>query len=153
VPDGRFMPDSWLAILFNPSFPYRFVHTVTAAYLTTAMIVGAVGAWRLLRDPLNANARLMFSMAMWTAALRQAGLLAQPGNAQLHMSDRLDIVMAACAPLEPPDRSAFLVMLASRLRGVDVLGDGLIARTCREVQAQFWRAPDLARAAGTSKYR
>jgi cytochrome d ubiquinol oxidase subunit I len=67
--DGRFMPDSWLAIVFNPSFPYRFVHTVTAAYLTTAMIVGAVGAWHLLRDSRNANARLMFSMAMWMAAI------------------------------------------------------------------------------------
>jgi cytochrome d ubiquinol oxidase subunit I len=30
-------------VIFNPSFPYRFAHTVTAAYLTTAMIVGAVG--------------------------------------------------------------------------------------------------------------
>jgi cytochrome bd ubiquinol oxidase subunit I len=69
APDGRFMPESWLAIVFNPSFPYRFVHTVTAAYLTTAMIVGAVGAWHLLRDSLNANARVMFSMAMWMATL------------------------------------------------------------------------------------
>ena len=66
-PDGRFMPESWLAIIFNPSFPFRFAHTVTAAYLTTAMIVGAVGAWHLLRDRRNPRARLMFSMAMWMA--------------------------------------------------------------------------------------
>jgi cytochrome d ubiquinol oxidase subunit I len=69
APDGRFMPESWLAIIFNPSFPYRFLHTVMAAYLTTAMIVGAVGAWHLLRDNLNSNARVMFSMAMWMATL------------------------------------------------------------------------------------
>ncbi|ABE64728.1 cytochrome bd ubiquinol oxidase, subunit I (plasmid) [Nitrobacter hamburgensis X14] len=69
APDGRFMPESWFAIVFNPSFPFRFAHTVTAAYLTTALIVGAVGAWHLLRDSHNANARLMFSMAMWIAAL------------------------------------------------------------------------------------
>lgn len=69
APDGRFMPESWLAIVFNPSFPFRFAHTVTAAYLTTALIVGAVGAWHLLRDAHNANARLMFSMAMWMATL------------------------------------------------------------------------------------
>ncbi|WP_426954515.1 cytochrome ubiquinol oxidase subunit I [Muricoccus radiodurans] len=49
-PDGRFLPESWLAIIFNPSFPYRFTHTVTGAYLTTALIVGAVGAWHLLRE-------------------------------------------------------------------------------------------------------
>jgi cytochrome d ubiquinol oxidase subunit I len=68
-PDGRFMPESWTAIVFSASFPYRFAHTVTAAYLTTAMIVGAVGAWHLLRDAANPRARLMFSMAMWMAAL------------------------------------------------------------------------------------
>src|SRR3978361_1050356 len=36
-PDGRFAPADWWAIVFNPSFPYRFAHTVTGAYLTTAM--------------------------------------------------------------------------------------------------------------------
>ena len=67
--------------------------------------------------------------------------------------DQLDIVMAACAPLEPPDRSAFLLLLASRLRGLETIGDGLIAKTCRELQAQFWHPPDLSRAAGASKWR
>ena len=68
-PDGRFVPVDWWAIIFNPSFPFRYAHTVTGAYLTTAMIVGAVGAWHLLRDQMNPRARLMFSMAMWMAAL------------------------------------------------------------------------------------
>jgi len=68
--DGRFLPGpSWLAIIFNPSFPYRLVHTVTAAYLTTALVVGAVGAWHLLRDRTSPHARKMFSMAMWMAAI------------------------------------------------------------------------------------
>ena len=67
--DGIAWPDDWLAIVFNPSFPYRLVHTVIAAYLTTAMIVGGVGAWHLLRDRANLHARKMFSMAMWMAAL------------------------------------------------------------------------------------
>jgi cytochrome d ubiquinol oxidase subunit I len=68
--DGRFLPGpSWIDIIFNPSFPYRLVHTVIAAYLTTAFVVGAVGAWHLLRDKANPHARKMFSMAMWMAAL------------------------------------------------------------------------------------
>jgi len=67
---GQFVPSgSWLTIIFNPSFPYRFVHTVIAAYLTTSLAVGGVGAWHLLRDRNNAGARTMFSMAMWMAAL------------------------------------------------------------------------------------
>jgi cytochrome bd ubiquinol oxidase subunit I len=67
---GQFVPrGSWLAIIFNPSFPYRFVHTVIAAYLTTSLVVGGVGAWHLLKDRTNPAARTMFSMAMWMAAL------------------------------------------------------------------------------------
>src|SRR3954463_14011675 len=67
TPDGRFVPEDWWAIIFNPSFPYRLLHTVAATYLTTAMIVGAVGAFHLLRDATNARARVMLSMAMWMA--------------------------------------------------------------------------------------
>lgn len=68
--NGQFMPgESWFDIVFNPSFPYRLVHTVTAAYLTTAFVVGGVGAWHLLKDKANLHARKMFSMAMWMAAI------------------------------------------------------------------------------------
>ena len=68
--NGQFLPgESWPAIIFNPSFPYRLVHTVIAAYLTTAFVVGGVGAWHLLKDRANPGARKMFSMAMWMAAL------------------------------------------------------------------------------------
>jgi cytochrome d ubiquinol oxidase subunit I len=66
---GQFVPEDWLAIIFNPSFPYRLVHTVLAAFLTTAFAVGAVGALHLLRDNTNRGARIMFSMAMWMAAI------------------------------------------------------------------------------------
>lgn len=62
---GQFvMVDGWLSVIFNPSFPYRLVHTVMGAYLTTALVVGAVGAWHLLRDNNEPHARKMFAMAM-----------------------------------------------------------------------------------------
>ncbi|MBU3079222.1 cytochrome ubiquinol oxidase subunit I [Sphingomonas quercus] len=68
--DGQFVPaGSWLPIIFNPSFPYRLVHTVIAAYLTTALAVGGVGAWHLLKGRATPQVRRMFSMAMWMAAL------------------------------------------------------------------------------------
>src|SRR5262245_14807118 len=66
---GQFVPTDWWAVIFNPSFPYRLVHMVLAAYLTTAFAVGAVGAFHLLRDRANEGARIMFSMAMWMAAI------------------------------------------------------------------------------------
>ncbi|WP_336971939.1 cytochrome ubiquinol oxidase subunit I [Sphingobium aromaticiconvertens] len=67
---GQFVPaGSWLPIIFNPSFPYRLTHVVIAAYLTTSLVVAAVGAWHLLRDRSNPGARKMFSMAMWMVAI------------------------------------------------------------------------------------
>lgn len=62
---GQFVPEDWWLIVFNPSFPYRLVHMVLAAFLTTALVVGAVGALHLLRDKADDPARRMFSMAMW----------------------------------------------------------------------------------------
>jgi cytochrome d ubiquinol oxidase subunit I len=66
---GQFVAVDWLKLIFNPSFPYRLLHMVLAAYLTTALVVGAVGAWHLLRDQHLPGPRVMFSMAMWMAAL------------------------------------------------------------------------------------
>lgn len=66
---GQFVPEDWWAIVFNPSFPYRLLHMVLAAFLTTALVVGAVGGWHLLKDRTQKPARVMFSMAMWMAAL------------------------------------------------------------------------------------
>lgn len=69
-PQGQFVvAGSWAAVIFNPSFPYRLVHTVIAAYLTTSLVVGATGAWHLLKDRNDPHARKIFSMAMWMAAL------------------------------------------------------------------------------------
>ncbi len=72
--NGQFVPLDWLAIIFNPSMPYRLVHTVLGAYLTVAFVVGGVGAWHLLRERHHREGpsegtRIMFSMAMWMAAI------------------------------------------------------------------------------------
>src|SRR6476659_7389029 len=67
--EGQFVAADWFKVIFNPSFPYRLVHMVLAAYLTTALVVGAVGAWHLLHDRHLAGPRVMFSMAMWMATL------------------------------------------------------------------------------------
>jgi cytochrome d ubiquinol oxidase subunit I len=45
VIDGRYFPKDWFAIVFNPSLPYRLMHTVSAFYVTTAFVVLAVGAY------------------------------------------------------------------------------------------------------------
>jgi cytochrome d ubiquinol oxidase subunit I len=67
--NGQFLPLSWWAIIFNPSFPYRLFHTVVASFLATALVVGGVGGWHLLRGNATPQVKKMFSMAMWMAAL------------------------------------------------------------------------------------
>ena len=66
---GQFVPADWVSVIFNPSFPYRLVHMLLAAYLSTAFIVGGTGALHLLRDATLPASRIMFSMAMWMAAI------------------------------------------------------------------------------------
>lgn len=71
---GRFIPADWWAIVFNPSFPFRLVHMALAAFLCVAFAVGGVGAWHLLKARREGRApteavKVMFSMAMWMAAI------------------------------------------------------------------------------------
>jgi cytochrome bd ubiquinol oxidase subunit I len=63
--DGRIVPVDWLAVIFNPSFPYRLTHMVLAAFIATALMVGASAAWHLLRKRNDEPVRMMLSMALW----------------------------------------------------------------------------------------
>jgi cytochrome d ubiquinol oxidase subunit I len=63
--NGRVIPVDWIAIIFNPSFPYRLIHMVLAAYLATALIVVSAAAWQILKGNSNIGIRKMLSMGMW----------------------------------------------------------------------------------------
>ena len=63
------VPVDWFRVIFNPSFPYRLAHMTVAAFLATALFVGASGAWHLLRGNDNPRVRTMLSMAMWMLLL------------------------------------------------------------------------------------
>ncbi|MBI1216093.1 MAG: cytochrome ubiquinol oxidase subunit I [Alphaproteobacteria bacterium] len=65
--DGMLYPADWIKIIFNPSFPYRFAHMVTAAYLTTAFVVGGVGSFYLYCKRHVEQAKVMVGMAMLMA--------------------------------------------------------------------------------------
>jgi cytochrome d ubiquinol oxidase subunit I len=69
VINQRVVPVDWLKVIFNPSFPYRLAHMTVAAYLATALFVGASGAWHLLKRHDTPAIRTMFSMAMWLVLL------------------------------------------------------------------------------------
>jgi cytochrome d ubiquinol oxidase subunit I len=65
IVDGRAVPTDWIAVIFNPSFPYRLAHMSIAAFLATALFVVASAAWHLLRGNDNAPVKKMFVMGLW----------------------------------------------------------------------------------------
>jgi cytochrome bd ubiquinol oxidase subunit I len=69
IKDGIVHPVDWWAIVFNPSFPFRFAHMLTAAYLTTCFVVLAVGARYLLAGRHIEEARTMVRMGVGFAAI------------------------------------------------------------------------------------
>jgi len=76
---GQFVPEDWIEIIFNPSFPYRLTHMVLAAYISTALVIASVGAFHLLKmNKTNIGSEvqgsrqavcIMFSMALWIIAI------------------------------------------------------------------------------------
>jgi cytochrome bd ubiquinol oxidase subunit I len=69
IRNGIALPVDWVAIIFNPSFPYRLAHMLTAAYLTTSFVVLAVGARYLLAGRHIEEARTMVRMGVGFAAI------------------------------------------------------------------------------------
>jgi len=64
ITDGRFFPDDWWAVIFNPSFPYRYFHNVTAFYITTGFVVLGVGAYLMRSNRSGEEGRVMIRMAL-----------------------------------------------------------------------------------------
>jgi cytochrome d ubiquinol oxidase subunit I len=77
--EGAFHVISWWQVVFNPSFPYRFAHMVTAAFLTTAFVVAGVSAWHLLHERAVPHGEVGLSMAL--------GLITVLAPAQLVLGD------------------------------------------------------------------
>jgi cytochrome bd ubiquinol oxidase subunit I len=69
IVDGHFIPTSWMAAIFNPSFPYRLTHTVVAVYLTTAFTVIGVAAWFLRHGRHVDEAKVMIAMGVALASV------------------------------------------------------------------------------------
>ncbi len=69
VVDGQLIAGDWLAVIFNPSFPYRFTHMMLAAGLTSAFVVTGLSAWRLLRAPTDAVALRTMRTGVLVAAV------------------------------------------------------------------------------------
>jgi cytochrome d ubiquinol oxidase subunit I len=58
--DGKAHVTSWLEVIFNPSFPYRFTHMLIASGLTVSFLLAGVSAYRWLKK--DASEAVMASM-------------------------------------------------------------------------------------------
>ncbi|HTD91434.1 MAG TPA: cytochrome ubiquinol oxidase subunit I [Burkholderiales bacterium] len=69
IADGQWIAGDWLAVIFNPSFPYRFTHMLLASGLTASFAIAGLSAWRLLREPGDASALKTLRAGVLVAAV------------------------------------------------------------------------------------
>jgi len=67
--DGQAQVTSWLAVIFNPSFPYRLTHMLLASGLTVAFLVAGISAYRWLRGQTGADVQTALRTAVRLAAV------------------------------------------------------------------------------------
>jgi cytochrome d ubiquinol oxidase subunit I len=67
--EGVAYATDWLAIIFNPSMPYRLAHTLLASGLTVAFLVAGVSALRLLMGDRASAPRLTLKVGVFLGAL------------------------------------------------------------------------------------
>lgn len=65
IENGIIIPQDWWAIVFNPSFAYRFVHMAIAAFLVSALLVVGTAAWHLIRGRRDELIKKSFSFGLW----------------------------------------------------------------------------------------
>jgi cytochrome d ubiquinol oxidase subunit I len=69
IVDGVYHAQDWLAIVFNPSFPYRLTHKLLASTLTASFLIAGLSAWQLLRGTSNGGTQRALRTAVVAAAI------------------------------------------------------------------------------------
>lgn len=67
--DGRAHVISWMAVIFNPSMPYRLIHMLIASGLTTSFLIAGVSAYRWLRGDHGSDVRMALRTGVVLAAV------------------------------------------------------------------------------------
>lgn len=67
--DGVVYPVDWFAVIFNPSFPYRFFHMLIASGLTAAFMIAGISAYRLIKGDDKKAPKLTLKVAITVAAI------------------------------------------------------------------------------------
>ncbi|TQV85370.1 cytochrome ubiquinol oxidase subunit I [Aliikangiella coralliicola] len=67
--DGIAHPEDWFEIIFNPSFPYRLLHTLLASGLTASFLIAGISAYRILKKDDKLAPKIALKTSMYTAAI------------------------------------------------------------------------------------
>ncbi|MCI9777919.1 cytochrome ubiquinol oxidase subunit I [Proteus mirabilis] len=65
IVNNQVVPVDWIAVIFNPSFPYRLAHMGVAAFLASAFFIAASASWHLLKGNKTSAMKKMLSMSIW----------------------------------------------------------------------------------------
>lgn len=66
--DGKAHVTNWLAVIFNPSFPYRITHMLLASGLTVAFLLAGISAYRWLKKDQSQEVMTTIRAALLVAA-------------------------------------------------------------------------------------
>ncbi len=112
IADGVWIAQDWWAVIFNPSFPYRFTHMMLASTLTASFLIAGLSAWRLLKSPADAVAWRTLATGIAVAALAAPLQIAVGDMHGLNTLKHQPAKIAAIEGLWQTEKGAPLVLFA-----------------------------------------
>ena len=97
IVDGKFIPVDWLAVVFNPSFPYRLAHKLLASTLTASFLIAGLCAWQLIKGSATGGTHKAMRAAVIAASV---AMPLQFLAGDLHGLNTLEHQLAKIAALE-----------------------------------------------------
>jgi len=110
--EGQWIAQDWLAVIFNPSFPYRLTHMLIASGLTASFVVAGLSAWRLLWAPFDTSAAKTLRAGLVVAAVLVPVQIAVGDLHGLNTLEHQPVKIAAMEALWRTERGAPLVLFA-----------------------------------------
>jgi cytochrome d ubiquinol oxidase subunit I len=110
--DGQWIAADWLAVIFNPSFPYRLAHMLIASGLTASFVVAGLSAWRLLWAPFDTSAGKTLRAGLMVAAALVPVQIFVGDQHGLNTLEHQPAKIAAIEALWQTERGAPLVLFA-----------------------------------------
>jgi cytochrome d ubiquinol oxidase subunit I len=109
---GVLVAGDWLAVIFNPSFPYRLTHMVLASGITASFLIAGLSAWRLLKAADDPGARVTLRFGVQVAAVLVPLQILAGDLHGLNTLEHQPAKIAAMEALWKTERGAPLVLFA-----------------------------------------